>query len=100
MRIRNVQVTHIFSPFFYIILHFCLGNPKCNRASMPSGFYTCLADDSEKKNEYGPLPDLIRAGTSSTTMQHLFTAFELNINTKSTSYVLFHTELQPCATSS
>ena len=32
----------IFSPFFYIILHFCPGNPNCNRASIPSGLLAWL----------------------------------------------------------
>ena len=32
----------IFSPFFCIILHFCLGNPNCNWASIPSGLLAWL----------------------------------------------------------
>ena len=47
--IRNVQVTHIF----FTILHFCLGKYAIR--------LTCPVNDSENK-EYGPLPDLIRAG--------------------------------------
>ena len=43
----------IFSTFFYIILHFCLGNPTCNQASMPSGILAQLM--TLGKNEYGPL---------------------------------------------
>ena len=39
----------IFSPFFYIILHFCRGNPNCNWASMPSGLLAQLTTLRKKR---------------------------------------------------
>ena len=44
----------IFSPF-YMIMHFCLGNPNCNRASLPSGLLARMT--TLKKNEFW-IPDI------------------------------------------
>ena len=59
MLIRNVQVANDFFHHFFIllILHFCLGNPNCNRASMPSGLLAWLT--TVRKHEYGSLRDCI-----------------------------------------
>ena len=43
----------IFSPFFNTILHFCLGNPNCNQASIPPGLLARLT--TPRKNEHGSL---------------------------------------------
>ena len=72
------------------------GQPKVNWASMPSGLLAQLTT-----KEYGPLPDLIRAGriinNNATLVHSIWDEYQhLSLNHN----VLFHTELQPCATSS